>query len=373
MATYRTGTITVTNGSKAVTGVSTLFKTAGVVSGDQLYIVDANNIPTGYLYEVDVVDSDTLITLKQNYQGTTASGQSYMIMNMAGNQTVPNFASRLAPIMQSWSDVTENINTTPQINGIPQAGETGKIDKGWLSDATAEAKGVVKVGSNISVADGVISVPEATEAVKGVVEVGLNISVADGVISIPDASTLVKGTTKIGTNLSVADGVVSVPDATETVKGVVELATPAEVLAGVDTERGIAPATLTAKILGTVSEVDGVPTGAIIESGSNANGEYIKFADGTMICQKSVTTNNITNAWGTLYQSDSSPVGIFPAEFIDRPYCNMMWEQGSGGLALPAMASGAWSETTGPNIAIIRPTTHAYGGTVYISAIGRWF
>ena len=37
-------------------------------------------------------------------------------------------------------------------------------------------------------------------------------------------------------------------------------------------------------ILGTVSESDGVPTGAIIERGSNANGEYVKYADGTQIC-----------------------------------------------------------------------------------------
>jgi len=36
-------------------------------------------------------------------------------------------------------------------------------------------------------------------------------------------------------------------------------------------------------ILGTVSESSGTPTGAIIERGSNANGEYVKFADGTMI------------------------------------------------------------------------------------------
>ena len=125
--------------------------------------------------------------------------------------------------------------------------------------------------------------------------------------------------------------------------------------------------------LGTVSEDEGVPTGAIIESGSNANGEYIKFANGTMICQKSVTTNNITNAWGTLYQSGSSPVGTFPAAFIDKPYCNMMWIQGSNGLAIPAMSEGDWSETTGPQIAIVRPNSHAHGGTVYISAIGRWF
>ena len=37
-------------------------------------------------------------------------------------------------------------------------------------------------------------------------------------------------------------------------------------------------------ILGTVSESGGVPTGAIIERGSNSNGEFVKFADGTLIC-----------------------------------------------------------------------------------------
>jgi len=42
-------------------------------------------------------------------------------------------------------------------------------------------------------------------------------------------------------------------------------------------------------ILGTVSESGGTPTGAVIESGSNSNGEYVKFADGTMICTQSIT------------------------------------------------------------------------------------
>jgi len=36
-------------------------------------------------------------------------------------------------------------------------------------------------------------------------------------------------------------------------------------------------------ILGTVSESSGVPTGAIIERGSNANGEFVKYADGTLM------------------------------------------------------------------------------------------
>ncbi|UTA78965.1 hypothetical protein J4377_13485 [Halomonas sp. XH26] len=41
-------------------------------------------------------------------------------------------------------------------------------------------------------------------------------------------------------------------------------------------------------ILGTVSQSDGVPTGAIIEQGSNANGRYTLFASGLSICTTSV-------------------------------------------------------------------------------------
>ena len=39
-----------------------------------------------------------------------------------------------------------------------------------------------------------------------------------------------------------------------------------------------------ASLVGTVSETGGVPTGAVIERGSNANGEYTRWADGTQIC-----------------------------------------------------------------------------------------
>jgi hypothetical protein len=37
-------------------------------------------------------------------------------------------------------------------------------------------------------------------------------------------------------------------------------------------------------LIGPVSEAGGVPTGAVIERGSNANGEYVRWADGTQIC-----------------------------------------------------------------------------------------
>jgi hypothetical protein len=39
-------------------------------------------------------------------------------------------------------------------------------------------------------------------------------------------------------------------------------------------------------LLGPVSQASGRPTGAVIERGSNANGEFVRFADGTQICRR---------------------------------------------------------------------------------------
>lgn len=38
-------------------------------------------------------------------------------------------------------------------------------------------------------------------------------------------------------------------------------------------------------ILGPVSQIAGVQTGAFIETGTNGNGEYVKYADGTLTCR----------------------------------------------------------------------------------------
>ncbi|AUF96721.1 hypothetical protein CXQ80_13190 [Pseudomonas sp. 02C 26] len=39
-----------------------------------------------------------------------------------------------------------------------------------------------------------------------------------------------------------------------------------------------------ANALGTVSQASGVPTGALMEFGSNANGQYYRFANGLQVC-----------------------------------------------------------------------------------------
>ena len=75
MQWYRTGTITVTNGSATVTGASTLWSDVGTLNpGDIL------NGPDGKLYEILTINSNTGITLNSVYLGSSLSGQAYSIM-----------------------------------------------------------------------------------------------------------------------------------------------------------------------------------------------------------------------------------------------------------------------------------------------------
>ena len=72
-------------------------------------------------------------------------------------------------------------------------------------------------------------------------------------------------------------------------------------------------------ILGTVSESGGVPTGAIIESGSNSNGEFVRYADGTMICFRSFITSSGAEDRGAVFRSDPTQSVSYPASFISSP------------------------------------------------------
>ncbi len=62
----------------------------------------------------------------------------------------------------------------------------------------------------------------------------------------------------------------------------------------------------TADIVGTVSQSGGVPTGAIFEKGSNANGRYVKYADGTATAEMAVTTTSFSPVAGLHVSNDMS-------------------------------------------------------------------
>lgn len=88
---YRVGTISVTNGSKNVTGFGTQFKT-GTYKPDKGHTFWG---PDGKHYEVDYVESDTVLYLVKAYTGATASGQSYEI-DITRTSTIPALSREIS-------------------------------------------------------------------------------------------------------------------------------------------------------------------------------------------------------------------------------------------------------------------------------------
>lgn len=70
----------------------------------------------------------------------------------------------------------------------------------------------------------------------------------------------------------------------------------------------------TGNTVGTVSQSGGVPTGAIIQRGSNANGEFVRFADGTQIC---TLVKAISGVWNVGAELDRT--WTFPIAFVSNP------------------------------------------------------
>ena len=109
----------------------------------------------------------------------------------------------------------------------------------------------------------------------------------------------------------------------------------------------------------------------IIESGSNDNGSWIKYSDGTMICYKSTgeIDMNVTTSWGSLYEGNIS-VGNFPAEFIETPTISVT-PFGSGMLIEQGGIDA--SKTSWGNITGVRPNSvENVKARFHLIAIGKW-
>lgn len=127
-------------------------------------------------------------------------------------------------------------------------------------------------------------------------------------------------------------------------------------------------------IVGPVSQTGGVPTGAIIESGSNANGRYIKYADGTMICTRkdTYTGHNITGAYGSMFNGQAVPAVNYAQAFIATPVTSQTMT--AEGAVCIAGSNGTATATVWP--AVFPLAAISYSGaaiTMDRIAIGRWY
>lgn len=118
----------------------------------------------------------------------------------------------------------------------------------------------------------------------------------------------------------------------------------------------------------------------IVESGSNDNGNWIKYADGTMICisVKLFENVSVTNTWGNLYETPELSLGDFPQSFISTPTginCSMITNantngKGSAGFIeyIVQTTATSWGKT-----AITKPVSSSASNIgLSLMAIGKW-
>lgn len=219
MPWYKSGLVSVVLNSNAVIGTGTAFIANSRVG-------DAFRGPDGGWYEVTNIASDTAMSISPNYQGPTNASGTYALAPMQGY--VKDSADALRVFVNTYGPKLAALGTTGNYDVLPMnKGGTG------ITDMSAFIQGL------LNDADG-----PAARLTLGAAKSGSNNDI-----------TALSGMT---TALSISQG-------------------------GTGNNTGTATKLASAAILGSVAQSGGVPTGSIIERGSNVSGEYVKFADGTLI------------------------------------------------------------------------------------------
>jgi hypothetical protein len=162
------------------------------------------SLTTGAWTEISGSGASTIweqtLTLSPAAVGTDPN---LFVVTLGGVIQTPTLAYRIPAANQITLSATQA--TTPG-SGLNVVVRNFGVARAIGAVASTTAPGMVTVGSNISVTDGLISVPDATTSVKGVMSVGTNLSVASGAVSVADATTSTKGVMQLGVGLVTSGG-----------------------------------------------------------------------------------------------------------------------------------------------------------------------
>ncbi|SFF05104.1 hypothetical protein [Paracidovorax wautersii] len=101
MSWYRTGTVTLTNGTPNVVGAGTAWLAAKAEAGDAITLQDGRD------YEIQAVGSDTSITLTSAYLGASVVGAAYQIKPIATAARLIELSSQAGQLLQTFADVAQ--------------------------------------------------------------------------------------------------------------------------------------------------------------------------------------------------------------------------------------------------------------------------
>lgn len=416
------GTIALTNNAKSVTGAGTAFATE--LKDNDFIVATVGGVT--YTMGVDSVTSDTALTLLKLYDGPTVTGAAWVAlpaaaMSLISAQTAADVARFIRAANYdkiNWQQVFSEAGdiTVTLIDGSQFHGPSWKKIADLL--ATLDLDSITEIADQIHAdaaqvaTDKPIIVQAKDDAVAAnaaAQQAKTDAQAANGTAQQSQAgATTQAGIAKTEADrakaeadraaasnpdnaLLKANSLSDVPDkaAGRTNLGVyskaevdqaISQASPSDVLKKSNNlsdlaDKSAARGNLQLKsaalsdIVGVVAQTGGVATGAVMESGSNSNGSFIRFADGTQICWfTSSTVTSISVASGTFRRSGST-VMTYPAAFTSNPDVTALT------LSVPAaeVSFGTVAVvglTTATLIALSGATSSCYLG---FTAIGRWF
>lgn len=185
---YRSGSVSVTNGSTTITGSGTDW-IAGVGVGE------AFNGPDGRVYEIASIVSATQLTLRSAYLGSSGSAQSYQII--PSQSYIRDLAAQAAQLVSDYASVVSNAGSGKFTDGTASApgirftaDENTGIRRASADNMRLVANGVDQLtisSTGVSVAGNTTLGDASTDTVtvNGCMGVGGVASVASGLSVVP--------------------------------------------------------------------------------------------------------------------------------------------------------------------------------------------
>ncbi|WP_288994724.1 pyocin knob domain-containing protein [uncultured Gemmobacter sp.] len=378
---YATGTVTLGAGSTTVTGSGTSWIAAGLEAGDMFWAA-------GLSVRIASVNSATSLTLAFPWPGAALSGANYEVRFTPDATRVLSAAREVLSALtngnlSSLAGLTTSANKLAYYTGAGTAAlaTLSAFARTLLDDADQAAMratlGLVPTGSATDTTAGRL-VRTGDYGLGTAISLGatdnLDALLVSGFFYNPTAGNTAGNNYPPG--ISGAGALIVVArSSTNVIQKFISYG-------GTSTASGLREFTRSwgtsgwgpwveqfhqGSLLGTVSQSGGVPTGKVIERGSNANGEYVRFADGTQICTAIAAGVDAATAAGPIYMRSNLLTWTFPASFLSAPVV-----AGGGGNA------ARWLGINAPSVGNVQYRVFSYASSGTLSmpgliATGRWF
>ncbi|QND32178.1 phage tail protein [Sinorhizobium meliloti] len=362
---YVTGTVSVTAGSAVVTGSGTAWATALIAGG--FFGLDSSN---GNPVPILSIDSNTQLTLAKPWRGTTAAGQGYWIVRdtaylqqqTVNAQALSTYIQRLDnAVLSALAGLTPAADKLAYFTGANSAALADIKAKGRdLLSSTGVLDALLKLGP---VWGGSVRSPANSDV--GLVDGDLNTITIAGVYTLSGNWA----NTYAGAASAATTGTLVVLQRSTNAAFQYFYRDNNQVFRRNTVNGGTSWtdwAIVELPVVGTVSNSAGFPAGAVIERGSNANGEYVKFADGTMICTSPEITVSMNQATGNLFYSNAVSAAM-PVLFTGiQPVGFGHIHTTINGWVNARTAFGSW-------VGAAYSASSRASDTIRFGAIGRWF